>query len=1609
MKKLILCSVLLLCMLAGSTASMASDKIHVVFIGNSITYGATLSSPSTEAPPVITGQQLYKRTRVATRVKNCGVSGITTFGFLPGRSAYNTAVAAAAEFAQEQGPLYFSIMLGTNDSAEKGPEGAPVSTDTYKNNLKSIIDSLKAKFPQAKFILNYPIWYSPTTHNGATYLQAGLDRLNSYHPVIDNIVSEYSSSDPGKVYAGSKDAYSFFENNTQYFTSEEGNSGTFYLHPNAQGAVKLAGFWTDAIMQVLATDGIDEYTGSDETWLKGDDLITDTLQITSNTMESWKFSPANLIRPQLEGYSTGQYIYHSAWTDPLPQNESPYLQVHLKEAQSDIFFMMISSEWAATYDTPRDVVVMATNTPDDEDSWQEVCELQDLVTEIQHPVIYYSPHIALGGEYTDLRFVVKATVNNRKSSTGSLLLSLGRFQVIKAEKADTPYRKLLMLLDEMSEKGMDYQSGTQPGYYSEQAVNNLIEAYEAANYAASQSLSDEEYASAEQNLRNAYNAVEASLVKITDGYYYIVSAYPAFAENNVGTKAMYVSGSETLRWATLDEDNPGYLFKITMSDDSICNIQSVYSGRYVNTLASQFTDAPATMQLIKRIGTTPQFTIANVSNTTPYHCQDHKEGAGTEGVICAWSGKADTPSAWYLVAQNDAEKISALEQEGEQAYRSDRVLAAVKSTRDSRLKADDYEPYITDGSQITANSMESSQFTPANLIRPESDGYGTSQYIFHTSWSSPLAANEYPWLQVSLNSPLSSFRFKMISSEWEGTFDTPSSMDILATNTPDDEDSWTVVKQLTGMVSEITHPVKYMSDIISLESEYSNLRFVVKSTVNNRTTSTGMFYLSLGRFQVYGVTPLAISEYYTVEGMKDACDNYDNIVAAAVAKATAGTASLEDAEAIYAAAAEIDRLYVDRDSIYEVYAALLDEAESAYDKAVPTLQPLITDGSQITANSVESSQFTPANLIRPESDGYGTGQYIFHTSWSSPLAADVMPYLQVHLSSPESSFIFKMISSEWAATFDTPNSMSILATNTPDDEDSWVNVKQLDNMIPDDQKFSHPTKYTSAMIDMAGEYSDVRFVVNSTVNNRLASTGIFYLSLGRFQMYTGVDPETVQYNYNPEVTAAADTLKSLIDAGAAKTVNNLTAGDITALRTAIDNLNNAYADTTSLAAYYRKMMTRAENFTVGEEIGEADSEESVAAFLSALQTAHALVNSRQPMKADIAKAIEGITEAYDTMLEHVNKLQAGKWYYIVSECSSDYCSGKAMMATSADYGSQVHFGQNDNGENDPAYIENPFAMWRFMPVEGTPYYSIQNLATSHSVAATSGKGVSIQRTPAPYRVDYIGAAELQFVPVGEGNAEEYQLNAQANDTLVVLQNAELGGASSWTVVPVEDDAYLKFPIAANSIGIMTLPFDIPAGSGSVMQMNPNVTTYSVKSVEVSESLYSSVIALTKTEEIKAGVPFVIVEGNTSDYSQNLPMSSIYTTLPADVDTTSRKANALVGTLGGTVLSAGGYGYFANNAVEISGVGQVEIPGMSGWIDAGNAVCEDGNADLVINVGGIINSISDLTKEFVANGKTKVYTIDGVYVGDYSGFAARRAKGQLPKGIYIVSGRKVMVK
>ncbi|GAA4313820.1 GDSL-type esterase/lipase family protein [Compostibacter hankyongensis] len=233
-------------------------KLNIVFIGDSITHGAGLKSPDKEAPPVSACAFLRKQRGVGeVNFSNQGVSGFTTLDFLPATASYNRVITAADIFKkQPDGQLVFSVMLGTNDSAEKGPHGSPVSPAAYRANLRTITDHLLEAYPRCKIVLNYPIWYSPNTYNGARYLQAGLTRLQTYFPEIDRLVDAYAASHPGRVFIGDKQAFEYFKQHFQTdFQAERGHQGTFYLHPNHQGAIALGRYWGQAIYKALFGKG----------------------------------------------------------------------------------------------------------------------------------------------------------------------------------------------------------------------------------------------------------------------------------------------------------------------------------------------------------------------------------------------------------------------------------------------------------------------------------------------------------------------------------------------------------------------------------------------------------------------------------------------------------------------------------------------------------------------------------------------------------------------------------------------------------------------------------------------------------------------------------------------------------------------------------------------------------------------------------------------------------------------------------------------------------------------------------------------------------------------------------------------------------------------------------------------------------------------------------------------------------------------------------------------------------------------------------------------------------------------------------------------------------
>lgn len=257
MKKVQLAVSLLFCLACCVHAASPDKKrnVNIVFIGNSITQGVLIPSPEQNAPPVKAAAYLQRQPGIGTvQFANCGVSGCTTLDYLPAsENLFPRAKEAADKFSKDKNALLvFSIMLGTNDSAVKGPNGAPVAPKQYQTNLHVIIDRLLALYPRCRVVIHRPVWYSANTYNGAMYLVEGQKRLQSYFPEIDILVARYAESHPQHVWAGDCDAYAFFEKNYQtQLIPEQGTAGTFYLHPNVEGAEKLGTFWGKAILPVI--------------------------------------------------------------------------------------------------------------------------------------------------------------------------------------------------------------------------------------------------------------------------------------------------------------------------------------------------------------------------------------------------------------------------------------------------------------------------------------------------------------------------------------------------------------------------------------------------------------------------------------------------------------------------------------------------------------------------------------------------------------------------------------------------------------------------------------------------------------------------------------------------------------------------------------------------------------------------------------------------------------------------------------------------------------------------------------------------------------------------------------------------------------------------------------------------------------------------------------------------------------------------------------------------------------------------------------------------------------------------------------------------------------
>ena len=242
-------------LLALQTYANAQNKTNLtlVFIGNSITQGK--GGTNGQPPPTHTVNFLKEKKGIEDiSFINVGKSGSTTLDWLPLSGKWYGLATKAADslFLQKDHQLIFSVKLGTNDSAIQGPNGAPVSKEGYRKNMETIISELLDKYPGSKVIVHHPIWYSENTYNSSKYLKEGLERLESYIPEIDDMVSDYKKTYPDRVFKGDTKAFKYFKKNyLKLLKPEKGQAGTFYLHPNEEGVEVLGKYWAKAIEKAV--------------------------------------------------------------------------------------------------------------------------------------------------------------------------------------------------------------------------------------------------------------------------------------------------------------------------------------------------------------------------------------------------------------------------------------------------------------------------------------------------------------------------------------------------------------------------------------------------------------------------------------------------------------------------------------------------------------------------------------------------------------------------------------------------------------------------------------------------------------------------------------------------------------------------------------------------------------------------------------------------------------------------------------------------------------------------------------------------------------------------------------------------------------------------------------------------------------------------------------------------------------------------------------------------------------------------------------------------------------------------------------------------------------
>lgn len=633
--------------------------------------------------------------------------------------------------------------------------------------------------------------------------------------------------------------------------------------------------------------------------------------------------------------------------------------------------------------------------------------------------------------------------------------------------------------------------------------------------------------------------------------------------------------------------------------------------------------------------------------------------------------------------------------------------------------------------------------------------------------------------------------------------------------------------------------------------------------------------------------------------------------------------------------------------LQEQLTPLVSEASSLYDKLfvvdADLTQPMVTkaddnvaageDGNQFLYNRKESSEGRYAALIDGNivatwnTSGEDTGAATnygpdgdwayFHGSWSGGVinvgahSNDDKDFMQVDLSAnPVSSFVLRS-APRYNNYNAQPTQYTIYATNDTTGfyagTDTWTKVANL--TVP----YLQPNNYyTSPLIELGASYKYVRFMIEETNNS------VRYGVWSEFNLYPGtISQTTSQYYYVAGMKDAADALKAAENAGrTALESGTITQANIDNLKSAIAAVQELYVDTTALANAITEGSAFVDSAKVGTAFGNIATQATIDAYRAALTTAEGVNLKGAVTKDQLNAALAPVEAAKKAFLEDMVVPEAGKWYFITSQCAADaggrttedtdqysgastYTHGSVLYVDPAYSNSHpIRWTQNENEE----VASHATAMWRFIPVESeTPnVFYIQNMASGQYMGAipdANNTAIQLSSTPVEYQIGFIGGDNVVLNAPNTDQQYGY-VHARTAYTDIVrwVSNA---GASQWTFNEVSSDLEgvvldLQHPEGGQFV---TLAFPVEG----LADINDGVSFYAIKNMTLNEADSTTTIDLYEKSSFAAGEPFIVIADGSNENAQILVNAPAAT---ATLATSASSANGLVGLLQYATTGAG---------------------------------------------------------------------------------------------------------